>query len=517
MQIVRKARLWLSAALAAWAALPEGTVLAQEGVGEARDSLPGIVNVPVAGTFDRTGVAFAASAGYGYTESALGRGDHHDRLLGTLAASVRPLPWLAFALRLDGRYDHDFDPGPGPNAGSSAGASSTGLVGDPRLFVRAGADLSHGFRIGAQLGLWVPGDHAPSLVFDAATLDAIVMAAYAPPGSPLVLAVHAGGRWDNSAKSVPDAARLSESERLGLGINGASGVLSGIGASLHVARRVELLADVSADWLVGRGAPTALESPIVIGVGGRWATNERRTFSLQLLLDVSPSQRPDVAAGQPLVDVEPRVSASLGLVFRPGGAAEAPAPEPAPAEETPAPEVTAALPTQIATSVKGRVTSAAGTPLAHAQVRLTAFGQEARAAESDGDGSFEFKDVPFGVAALEVSATGYGTGKKDVTVDASGAAVVTMALDPAIPPAQIRGLVRDFAGKPVAASVVIEPLDGKPPVTATLRADGGFEVDVQPGTYNVAVTARGYAPQRRKVVVEPQGVTLLNIDLRGAR
>ena len=54
--------------------------------------------------------------------------------------------------------------------------------------------------------------------------------------------------------------------------------------------------------------------------------------------------------------------------------------------------------------------SAAGTPLPHAQVRLTAFGQEVRAPpRAMAMGGFEFKDVPFGVSALEVSATGYAT------------------------------------------------------------------------------------------------------------
>ncbi len=517
METARKARPWPATAILAGALFHASPANAQEGAienatrgdppaGDARDAMPGIVNVPVAGAFERTGVAFAASAGYGYTEAALGRGDHHDRVTGTLAASVRPLRWLAFGLRLDGRYDHDFDPG------DRAQPDSSGYVGDPRVFVRIGTDLPHGFRLGAQLGLWVPGDHAPSLVFDAATLDMTLLAAYAPPGSRLVVAAHAGVRWDNSAASVPDAAQLSDSERLGLGVNDASGVLSGVGVSLGVGRRLDLLGDVSADWLVGRSAPALLDSPIVIGAGARWALNERRTVSLQLLFDVSPSERPDVAAGQPLVDVEPRLSASLGIVLRPG-APEDRAPAPPPPEEAPPPPEVAPLPPQMATAVKGRVTSAAGAPLPRAQVRLTAFGQEARAAQSDDDGRFEFDDVPFGVAELEVSAAGYSQAKREVKVDASGTAVVTVTLDPAIPPAQIRGFVRDFAGKPVAASVVIEPLG----VAASLRADGGFEVDVQPGTYDVVVTARGYAPQRRKVVVEPQGVTLLNIDLRSAR
>ena len=468
-------------------------------VHDARDALPGLVNVPVAGTA-RTGAALAASGGYGYTEGVLGTGDHHDRLFGTLAGSVRPTPWLAFALRFDGRYDHDSDPA----------GNASGFVGDPRAFVRIGTNFASGFRLGAQLGLWLPGDKAPSLVFKAATLDLTAMAAYAPDGSPLVLAIHAGGRWDNSSASVPDASRLSGSERLELGINSASGILSGVGASYQVSKRVELLGDVSADWLVGSSAPSALESPIVAALGARWDANERGTVSLEFAIQASPSERPNVTAGQPLVDVEPRVSGSFGIVLRPGGGA-APAPAAPPQEETIQETVVATAATTAA--VKGAVTTATGAPLAHAQVRLTPPSGDARTAETESDGGFEFDDVPLGSATLDVQAKGYAAVQRPITVDAKKTADVTIALDPAIPPAQIRGLVRDFLGKPVAATVVIEPLG----TTATVAADGSFAIDVKPGSYDVSITAKGYAPQKRKVVVEPQGVTLLNVDLRGSR
>jgi hypothetical protein len=500
METARKPGRWLPATfVAALVVLRGGSSLAQ--VGDTRDALPGIVHVPVAGSM-QTGAALSASGGYGYIESVLGRGDHHDRFFGTIAGSVRPTPWLAFALELDGRYDHDVDPVQG---------NGNAFVGDPRLFARVGTDLPHGFRIGAQLGLWIPGDHAPSFVLDAATLDVIAMAAYAPPGSPLVVAVHAGGRWDNSAASAPDAARLSGSSRIGLGVNDASGILSGIGASVRVARRFEILGDVSADWLVGHDAPAALESPIVAALGARWDANERRTVSLQLSFDVSPSKRPDEAPGQVLVDVEPLFSASIGLVLRPGVGPARPPPAPEPVEER-APEVLP-LPAPKATVIKGTVTTATGAPLAHAQVRLTPLGGEPIAVETDAAGTFEYQDVAFGSAALEVQARGYAVATRDVRVAVGETAVVAIALDPAIPPAQIRGVVRDFAGKPVAASVVIQPVG----TTAVVRPDGAFEVDVKPGTYEVVITARGYTPQRRKVVVEPQGVTLLNVDLRGAR
>ncbi|HEX3769970.1 MAG TPA: carboxypeptidase-like regulatory domain-containing protein [Polyangiaceae bacterium] len=469
-------------------------------VGDARDALPGLVNVPVAGAFERAPAVFAASGGYGTTESVVGDGDHHNRFFGTLAGSVRPTPWLAFALRLDGRYDSDSD----------ASGSSTSLAGDPRAYVRLGTNLSGGFRLGAQLGAWVPGDKAPSLVFKATTVDLVGMAAYAPEGSPLVLALHAGGRWDNSASSVPSPDRLSASDRVDLGVNDASGVLTGLGASLHASRRVEILADVSADWLLGSRAPSAIESPIVIGLGARWDANDSGTVSLQAALEVSPSGRPSVAAGRPLVDIEPRVAGSIGLVLRPGaGPPAAPAP---PAEIEPRQEdvVTTAATTA---AVKGSITTATGAPIFHAQVVLTPPSGDMRTAQTESDGGFEFDDVPLGSATLDVQAKGYASVQRGITVDAKASADVTITLEQVIPPAQIRGLVRDFAGKPVAAAVVIQPGG----TSAAVAADGSFSLDVKPGAYDVSITAKGYAPQKRHVVVEPQGVTLLNVDLRGAR
>lgn len=503
MALVPKLRRGPYKALLAAAGLGVSHV-AHAQVGDARDALPGIINVPVAGagSVDRTGAALAASGGYGYTQGALGSADAHERFFGTIAGSLRPAPWLAFALRLDGRFDHDVD---------SAEGNSSGWVGDPRLFARIGTDLPGGLRIGAQLGVWLPGDKPPSIVFKATTLDLVALAAYAPVGSPVVVALHAGGRWDNSAASVPDAAQLSASSRLGLGINSASGVLSGVGVSYRVARRLELLGDVSADWLVGGSAPPALESPIVAALGGRWEANERGSVSLELSLEASPSQRPDLTPPHPLVDVEPLFSAAFGVVLRPGASpAPSPPPEPAPTEE--ATVETAAPPAPTSITLKGRVTSASGAPLAHAQIVLTPGTGEPRAAQSGDDGSFELPEVPFGASTFDVHAQGYAAVHRDLAVDAASTAL-SVALDAAIPPAQIRGLVRDFAGKPVAATVVIEPLG----TTAAVKADGAFEIEVKPGAYDVVITARGYAPQRRHVTVEPQGVTLLNVDLRGAR
>ena len=78
----------------------------------------------------------------------------------------------------------------------------------------------------------------------------------------------------------------------------------------------------------------------------------------------------------------------------------------------------------------------------------------------------------------------------------------------ALPVGQVRGLVRDYAGKAVAATVKVQPGD----VDVQVGADGTFETNVAPGSYEVVIQAKGYAEQRRRVVVEKDGVTMLNVE-----
>ena len=78
---------------------------------------------------------------------------------------------------------------------------------------------------------------------------------------------------------------------------------------------------------------------------------------------------------------------------------------------------------------------------------------------------------------------------------------------------------------PVAADIVIAPDKGErkadsgetPPPTRPRTEGGRFQVDVPPGRYRVTISAPGYQVQQRKVEVEENGVTVLNVDLRSER
>jgi hypothetical protein len=114
-----------------------------------------------------------------------------------------------------------------------------------------------------------------------------------------------------------------------------------------------------------------------------------------------------------------------------------------------------------------------------------------------------------------VKAAGYDDASADTTLvdDATAArpaVVLPLVMKKAIRPGQLRGLVRSFSGKPLAATIRVEPIG----VETKTDADGTFQVEVPPGSYEIVVGAAGHAGQRRPVQVEENGVTILNADLR---
>jgi hypothetical protein len=485
----------LAAAVAGWFSVANAPAYA----GDTTDALPGVVRVPVAGPVDRSGVAVAASAGYGWTEGVLHEGDSHNRALGSLAVSVRPTPFFAAVLRLDGRYD------------SSLGPQSTrGWVGDPRLELRVGTLLGDAFRIGGQLNVWLPGNSAPSWVLDSTTPDASVLASYQRPDSPVTLASRAGFRWDNSARSAPAPDRLALSDRLSLGLNQASAVLVGLGIAVAVVPRVEGLADATWDLLVGGGSPGPSKSPILLSIGARYTLDPAGSWQLEAVATASPSERPTVAVGAPLVDVEPRVGGFINLVVRPAAprreaGAVVPAQPPAPA---PAPVLS-----PVRASLHGHILSETGhSPIAAAHLTIRSGSGPPRETHTDEQGAFEVEDLDLGEATVEVTADGFAPATRTVTLSASPAEL-EVSVAKALPSGQVRGLVRDFGGKPVMAAVRIEPLG----VEVKLDRDGMFQADVAPGAYDVLIHAAGYVDQHRRVIVERDGVTMLNVELRKGR
>jgi hypothetical protein len=466
--------------------------------GDTTDALPGVVRVPVAGPTQRTGVALASSAGFGWTAAIPNAGASHDRGTASLAASVRPTSFFAAALRLDGRYD------------TSTGAGGTsGWVGDPRVEFRLGAPLGRAIRIGAQVGVWFPGSSAPSWVFKATTPDASALVSYQAPDSPITFAARAGFRWDNSVQSAPDADRLALSDRLALGLNQASAVLLGAGVVANVSPRVELLADATWDLLVGSGAPSAMRSPILVSAGPRFTLDRAGAWQITAIVASSPSERPAVMVGAPLVDVEPRISAFAALIVRPS-LPSTPATPAAPPEPVPSPPPTSPEAPIVRAALQGRILAEDGqAPIAQAHLVIRTMGASPREATTDDKGVFQADNLEPGPASIDVTAEGFAPVTRTLTLSESPV-TLDVSVAKALPSGQVRGLVRDFGGSPLVARIRIEPLD----VEVQVGKDGTFETNVAPGAYEVVIHAEGYVDQKRRIVVERDGVTMLNVELR---
>lgn len=478
------------------------TIPARADAGDATDALPGVVRVPVVSPSAR-GLAAAASGGYGFTQGA---GGPYSRATGALAVSYQPVPYFAAAVQQQVRYDVNT---------ASGKASSTG---DPRLELRGQLPVGDALRLGAQVGVWAPAPLPGASATSAITPDASLLASYAPPESGLVVTSRLGFRWDNSAHGVSHVASAPLSDRVELGINQASAVVTGLGASYRLTPRLELLGDVTWDVLVGSNAPGLAEAPILASAGVRAGLDADGELQLLGAVTVSPSERPALTSAV-LVDVEPLVGVTLGLVFRPF--ARRPAPPvvivPPPAPEVPAPPVVV-VPARA--RLTGRAVAEDGvTPLAHAKVVVTpASGAEKQETETAADGRFETGELDAGDVTVDISAPGFTPIKKTVRLSGTPEPL-DVVVKRALPEGEVRGVVRDLGGQPIMAAVRIDAAvaaSGSPPTgkDVTVQPDGTFRADVQPGAYVVVIRAPGYADQKRRVTVERDGVIMVNVELR---
>jgi hypothetical protein len=430
------------------------------------------------------------SVGYGYTEAVLDRGDTHNRAMSSLTIDGRPLPWLGFALRLDGRYDWHRIPGQ---------LNDDGLVGDPRLYVRVDSRSVGPLRAGARFGLWLPGGNAPSLDLGAASPEICGRLTYAVVRLPLWLTANLGYRVDRSARSAADAARLSDSDRLSLEVSAFNEVLLGVGG-VFGRGALQGFAEASGELSTGHGRPPLSQSPARIGGGARFALNE--AIRLEVAAEVATSARPTLMPTAPLVPVPPRVAVWIGLAYRFGMRPRAALAEPSklPAPLPPAP---------VTVTLHGLVTTNEASIPPGVRVFL---GQDAdRSAVPVGaDGRFVLSENVGQSISIHAEAPGYRPASQTITVVNQNPPPIILTLD--LLHGQIRGLVRSLAGVGLDAEIHVEP-----PGQAVHADQGRFEVDVVPGTYQVTVEVRGYQTQRRRVHVEPDGVTLLNVDLEAKR
>jgi hypothetical protein len=468
---------------------PEATAMADTGQAPASDAQPGFHRVGLA---DPARTAVAATLGYGLTESQRSGDAAHHRLSLRLAGAIPLLRWLSVGPVVDGRYDI--------HAGDSGALADTGVL------LRAVAPLGQ-LRLGGELRGWVPGAESADAMARGASFDGRLL--FGAHSDRWVFGGAAGYRYDRSAGAGASAPRLSFEDRLSLGLSDFDAVLLGVAGGVTLGGSLVFL-EASGDLLVGRGTPGVGRSPL------RLAGGVRRPFSRALSLEVvavgSLSGRPEVSPSAPLIPIEPRVGLLAGIRYR------FLAPEPASVVAPREPPVASARPepAKLAPPVPPPTGAVFYLDLRDEENQLVPTAKVTLLLDDgphelvrDEAGHYRQQQVPSGRAVLRVEAPGFEPFEQPVTVKAGTPLELELRLTALPPPSQVRGVVRSLNGKALAARVRVEPLGLE---TAT-DATGAFQLDLPPGAYDVVIESAGYAPQRRKVQVEPKGVVIVNADL----
>lgn len=468
--------------------------------GDGAWGLPSIVHVPVLhGGGSR--LTIAGTAGYGFTEEQADEGGAHHRAAGSLAAGLVATSWLSASLRVDGRYDAHPD---------DALGADHGWMGVPRLALRAGVPPSGPVAFGAELAVALPGRDPPSLVLEAARVDARLLASLAT--TDLVVAAYAGYRIDGSGAAIEQPDRLRPGDRVALGFSDSNALLLGLGASYRTGA-IDLLGELTWDLLVGDDAPPAGESPMHVAAGARYRASD--TLSLELIADAVVTGRAAQGPGIPLAPIDPRFAISLGLRYAiPLG------PRPVDAEIAAPDEVdeidddaedTATDVTPAGRTIAGRVLGPDGSAAAGANVQLAIDGAEPRTTRTDEGGNYRFEEVPDGPARLIVEADGFDRFER--VIAAGETEPETVQLVRAVARGDLRGLVRSFDGDPLAATVRVDTAN----VEVAAGADGRFTIPLEVGSHRVTIVAPGFREQTRSVTIRENGVTILNVELYRGR
>jgi hypothetical protein len=392
----------------------------------------------------------------------------------------------------------------------------SGAIGQAGLVSRYGLRLTRSLALGIDVGALFPGAEKPADALSSPAIDARALAGWLPD-SGLRLAAYVGYRFDYTSGVGGNAPRYRPGDRLALGVSDFDAVLAGLGTVLRLGS-LELLGELTADIMVGQRSPSIVESPWRADLGVRqWVS---RRLQLELLSEVALNARPSIASDAPLVPVEPRISIALGMRYQFTHAAHAPppaspppavepalAPTPSSADDRSQESPPAALPATGHLVVS--VFDHEGHPLSDAAVELvTAAG--ARPLQFRTGSTFEIEDAPVGAAKVWVKADLMRESVAEVEITKNGRSELRIDMSSADVSGQIRGQVRAFDGRRLAAHVLIEPGTHE----SQAGPDGTFSMDVPPGKYKVKVWMDGFQPQERSVQVSKRGVTVLNLDLQ---
>jgi len=436
-------------------------------------------------------VVAAAGLGGGVTEGLSKSDSAHARLSGSAAASVDATRFLNVGVWASGRYDlHPRD----------ARGRDDGFLVESELSARLAWRVGD-IGLGLEAAGWLPG--GPDIGTSFSGLSADGRALVSGQAGSLVLAGYGGYRLDRSAKGAGDTQRLRVGDRSALGVSDFNAALAGLGAG-YLAGHTLLFGELTAQLLLG--SPKLAASPIWVTLGARQKLGPAG-LAAELSLDALASARPELGPGAPLFPIEPRVALHFGLSYRFGETAQT-RPHPAAALAAPAAPLASAAPAAEPSSVELVLLDERGQPLARAGVTVVAPDGDTPLVEAE-PGHYRWRRARPGRAHLRITAEGFRPIERDIDVSAGKPLRLDVHAELALPAGQVRGLVRSLRGKPLRASVHLEPGGAE---TKT-DAEGFFQIDVPPGQYEVVIEAPGYDAQRRTAKVGEQGVVIVNADL----
>jgi len=477
----------------ALAGVPLPARAAEAGPGER--ARPALRRVGIAQPGKPGALAVAVDASGGLTEALQPKDGAHERFAAGLAAAVDATNWLDFGAWVGGRYDLH----PRDSVGNDDGLLFQSEL-SSRLAFQKGA-LGYGLEATA----WLPGGSDVGASVSALSADGKLL--LSGRGENVLVAGNLGYRFDRSARAAGEPARLRFGDRSALGASDYDALLAGLGVG-YSAGRTLLFGEASAQLLLG--SPKLMASPLWLSLGVRRPLGPAG-LSGELVLDGLLSARPDAITGTALVPIEPRVTLSVGLRYRFGEATA----QSLPAKPALAPEATKAPPPAPPSAIVVKPTVVElellddrGQPLPRAQAVVMQAGVDTPLVETS-PGRYRLDGAHPGRAHLRIQAEGFRPIERDIDVEQGAAVRVDVKVEPALPAGQLRGLVRSFRGKPLAATVHVEPGSGE----AKTDAEGFFQLDVPPGEYEVVIESPGYRAQRRKAKVDQQGVVIVNADL----
>lgn len=431
-------------------------------------------------------LTIAARAGYGFIAEADGEEGSHQRIEGGLTLAVRPISALSIAAGLRGRLDFHPD--------DAMGSDSSGF-GQPWLAARVGGMLGK-LSLGLEIRWDLYGENAPSIDVGASRLAFRGLVGYR--AGDLQLALNVGYRIDGSDSVLRGQPTYRRGDAVSLAANGSNAVLLGLAASYSFGTASAFL-EATFEPFVGSDSLGVSDSPIRVAAGARFAATD--ALGIQVGLEAAFQSREPVDFGA-LREVEPVVRIFAGLSYSIGLGPDEPIAEdidvPDP-EEVDEPEDTTP-------HLRGIVEGPEGA-MAGAEVNiLDADGNIIATTTTDENGAYDV-EVPDGVEGLRVRVV--REGYAPIEADAADASALTLTALP--PTGALRGLVRDFRGRALQATVRV----GDDEVEAD--QDGVFELELDAGTHAVTIEASGFATQNRNVEVEEGGVTVINIDMRRGR